>query len=322
MTRAVGNQLFSKRLNNGFTLIELLVCIAIIGLLVSLLAPAIHAARDAGRRVSCQNNLRQMGLALHSFHDSHHAFPAAGWTRSSKVNPHGKYIGWQAVTLPFLEQQNTLNLVDRRFDWWEQTNLSVGSVQLPIYRCPSTPNSKPMLSLVAKPPRPALQLESPLGQSDYAALMGVRSTINPTIYSNIEATRAVLFRNSSTRFADILDGTSQSIMVTECGARPSVYRQRLLRTDLSNEQGNGWIDSEGGFSLDGSSLDGSQQGQGPSINSRAINATNENEPFSFHAGGAFFLFADAHVTFLSESIDLKILAALTTKNCGEIQAGE
>lgn len=303
---------------SGFTLVELLVCLAIMGLLASLLLPAIQAAREAGRRVACQNNLRQLGVGLQSFHDAFQTFPASGWTRIGPGNAQGKYVGWQALMLPFLEQQNVLVLYDRRVHWWEANNLSLGTVQLPIYRCPSSPAGDPLLALVAKPPRPALQLSNSLAQTDYAALMGVRSIINPSLYANPEATRSVLYRNSTTRFADILDGTSHTVMVTECAARPSVFRQRIKRIDLANDQGTGWIDSEGGFSLDGASADGALQGLGNQMTSRAMNATNENEPYSFHTGGCMFLFADGHCSMLSESIELTSLAALCTRSGGEV----
>jgi prepilin-type processing-associated H-X9-DG protein len=98
-----------------------------------------------------------------------------------------------------------------------------------------------------------------------------------------------------------------------------VYRQRLRQSGTANDQGNGWIDSESGFSLDGASLDGAQQGLGIALTPRAMNATNENEPYSFHTGGAMFLFADGHCELLDEVIDLAVLAALCTRSGGEIQ---
>jgi prepilin-type N-terminal cleavage/methylation domain-containing protein/prepilin-type processing-associated H-X9-DG protein len=305
----------------GFTLVELLVSIAIVGVLVSLLLPAVQAAREAGRRVSCQNNLRQIGLGVQGFHDAYRTFPAAGWTKVGPGNPHGKYMGWQALTLPFLEQHNLQSEYDGQLHWWEGTNLTLGSVPLPVYQCPSSAPNELVAAMAPKPPRPSLVLTSSLARADYAALMGVRSVIDPALYADPDGARSVLYRNSTTRFADILDGSSNTIMIAECGARPSVYRQRVRRSDLTNEQGNGWIDSESGFSLDGASSDGSQQGLGPLLTPRAINATNENEPYSFHSSGAFFLFADGHSQFLEQSLDLGVVAALCTSRKGELISG-
>ena len=132
----------------------------------------------------------------------------------------------------------------------------------------------------------------------------------------------MLYRNSKTKFGDITDGTSNTIMITECAARPTVYHRRTMRPDLSNDQGFGWIDSESAFSLDGAATDGGSQGLGPQQAAVGMNATNENEPFSFHSGGAMFLFADGHVSFLSESIPLELLAALVTKSGGEVASAQ
>ncbi len=303
---------------SGFTLVELVVVIAIISTLVGVLLPAVQAAREAARRIRCQSNMRQMGLALNQFHDAFHVFPASGWTKSGPGNPQGRFVGWQVMMLPMLEQQTVLTHYDRSSDWWATGNLSQGAVGLPVYRCPSSPIDPQIYFAAPKAPRPALSLERPLAPSDYAALMGVRANINPAIYSGSNATRAVMHRNSKVRIADILDGTSHSTMVTECTARPQVYRQRVQRAELVNDQGYGWIDSESGFSLDGSSADGALQGLGPSLTPIAINATNENEPYSFHGGGCYLVFADSHVSFVSETTELAIVAALTTRSGGEV----
>src|SRR5688572_12053389 len=90
----------------AFTIVELLIVIAIIGMLVALLLPAVQQARESARRLACQNNLRQLGLALHSFHDTHRVFPASGWTVAGPGNPAGKSVGWRALVLTHLEQKS------------------------------------------------------------------------------------------------------------------------------------------------------------------------------------------------------------------------
>jgi prepilin-type processing-associated H-X9-DG protein len=302
----------------GTTLVELLVVLTIIGALVGLLLPAVQAAREAARRLTCQNNMRQMGLAVHQFHDIFKYFPASGWTMRGPGNPSGKFVGWQVMLLPLLEQEAILVEYNRSLNWWEGENLRVGSINLPFYRCPSAPTDPSIDYAAPKPPRPAIWPERALASSDYAALMGVRAIIDPTRYTHSEITRAVMHRNSRVRFADILDGTSQSIVVTECTARPLVWRRRARVANAVNDQGYGWVDSESGFSLDGASPDGTLQGLGPILTPRGINATNENEPFSFHSSGCYFLFADSHVSFLSEETELSVVAALTTRAGGEV----
>lgn len=305
----------------GFTVVELLVSTAVIGVLMSLLVPAVQQAREAARRTNCQNNLRQMSLALHNFHDVHGVFPASGWTSRGPGNSSGAAIGWRALLLPYLEQASLANSYSCDLNWWAPVNLAAGANRLTVYQCPAVPEQPVIRSAVAKPPRPVMTFARPLAGSDYEALMGVRALIAPVLYTSSELTRGVMFRNSRVRFADITDGTSQTIVIAECAARPSVYRGRMHRPDLANDQGFGWIDSEGGFSLDGSNQDGSLQGLGALITPRAVNATNENEPYSFHTGGAFFVFADGHVQFLSESIDLVLMASLVTRAAGEVVSG-
>lgn len=307
---------FSDR--NGFTLIELLVTIGIIGLLVSLLLPAVQSAREAARRTQCRNNLKQIGLALQSFESTYRRFPASGYTRVTAANPSGSYTSWRASLLPYLEQAAAYDHYRFDQDWWSEDNLKAGRFLMPSYQCPSVPTHSPIMSAVEKAPRPALTFTEPIQRSDYEAVMGVRSIIDPMLYSTKDSTRSVMYRNSETRFADITDGSSNTIAVIECAARPEVYRDRKHVASARNDQGNGWLDSESAFSVDGGSIDGSQQGNGDGASSASMNVTNENEIYSFHSEGALFLFADGHVSFLSENIELKTLAAMITKSGNEI----
>lgn len=302
----------------AFTLVELLVVLAIIGILVGLLLPAIQSAREAARRVSCANNMRQLGLALHLFHDANRAFPASGWTTTGPGNPAGKFVGWRPLILPYLEQANAHKLYNFNINWWEDTNLALAAIPFPVFRCPSTPENAPVLNVIAKNPRPSLTLALPLGPTDYEAIQGVQpASIDPLFYNNSNRF-AVMHRNSRTRMGDILDGTSNTLCVVECAGRPVVYRLRQARRELNNDQGIGWADSEGPFSLDGASADGSLEGCTPAAGCNTVmNVRNDNEPFSFHPGGIEVLYADGHVEFLSQSIDLKVMAAQCTRAAGD-----
>jgi prepilin-type N-terminal cleavage/methylation domain-containing protein/prepilin-type processing-associated H-X9-DG protein len=301
----------------AFTLVELLVVIAIVGTLVSLLLPAVQQAREASRRNACQNNLRQVGLALHQFEASRGTFPASGWTIAAPANPAGKFIGWRALILPYVEQASLATAYDANVHWWEPPNVGLGSQRVKIFLCPSVPHRFPVTSAIAKSPRPAMTFAQPLAATDYEALMGVQPVVNPDLYSSPLGSRSVLYRNATTRMAEISDGTSQTILVVECSVRPLVYRRRIAHPSLTNDQGQGWIDSESAFSLDGATADGALAGLHPAITSQAVNATNENEPYSFHPGGASCLFADGHVAFVSETIPLDVFAALSTRAGGE-----
>ncbi len=164
---------------------------------------------------------------------------------------------------------------------------------------------------------------NPIAPTDYEAIQGVQpAAVNPHLPSPVyDPTNrfAVMHRNSAVRFADIGDGSSSTVMVLECGARPLVFRGRRPEPGLDNDQGIGWADSEGPFSLDGARADGSAEGCGPADGCTAsMNARNDNEPYSFHTGGGNMVFADGHVAFVRETVPLPVLAALCTRNAGEV----
>ena len=118
---------------SAFTLVELLVTIAIIGILIGLLLPAVQTVRESARRTVCSNNVRQLGLAAMCFESVHEVFPASGWTTAGPGNPAGKYVGWRPLLLPFIEQTNLEKLYDFGENWWDETNPVAAAV--PVRRC-------------------------------------------------------------------------------------------------------------------------------------------------------------------------------------------
>jgi len=305
---------------SAFTLIELLVVIAIIAVLIGLLLPAVQKVRESAARTKCLNNMKQLGLGLQNFHDTYQAFPASGWTMAGAGNPNGKYVGWRPLVLPFLEQDNLQKLYDFSVNWWDGTNPVAAAVPVPLFLCPSVPTRSMVLSAVAKTPRPAMTFSNPIAANDYEAIQGVQpASVNPhfpTAFYDATNRFAVLFRNSATKIVQITDGTSQTVAIVECAARPQIYRNRSSTGSTANDQGIGWSDSEGPFSFDGATSDGSAEGCGLSCAS-VMNRKNDNEPYSFHPSGGNFLYADGHVQFLRDSIELKSFVPLLTKAAGD-----
>jgi prepilin-type N-terminal cleavage/methylation domain-containing protein/prepilin-type processing-associated H-X9-DG protein len=312
----------------AFTLIELLVVIAIIAILIALLVPAVQKVRESASRTQCQNNMKQLGLALHGFHDNYKVFPASGWTMAGPGNPAGKAVGWRPLTLPFIEQENLQKLFTFTADWWVGTNLVAAAVPVLTYQCPSVSSRKVVTSALAQGARPALSgLTNPLAPTDYEAVMGVQpASINPhlpTAPYNSGNRFTVMYRNSRTRMTDVTDGTSTTIMVVECAARPLVWRNGVVDTALDNPQGIGWADSEGPFSFDGASADGQNEGCGTAgACTFSINKKNDNEPYSFHSGGANFIFGDGSVRFVRQDIPISAMAAMCTMAAADMVPSE
>ena len=290
-----------RSLSSGFTLVELLVVMAILGILTSLLLSAVQASREAGRRVQCQNNLRQWGLALHEHADAHEVFPAGFRLQS----PTGSFV---SDLLRHVEQ-GTLQY-DLEKDWNDPANRLAIQTRLAIMICPSTPRAR--------------RVDEARGEllpaaGDYASTHGVNHDYcelsSWPLYSPFDNNGVLT--DEPCRLCSIQDGLSQTFLLQEDAGRPQLWRMGRFVPGRSTEAG--WADPGYEIALDGS--DRSYIGGGQKMGTCVINCTNDNEMYSFHRGGALALFADGAVRFIANEIDPHIFAALTTRASADM-AGE
>lgn len=201
----------------GFTLIELLVVIAIIGVLVSILLPAVQQARSAARRVQCTNNLKQQGIALHNYHETYSTFPASylADTRhpsrdaTTYDGPNG--FAWGAALLPYLDQGTLANRLRTDRPCWDPVNADAVKTSLPVFQCPS--DSGPPGAFAVKNSTGATL--ATFGRSSYAASVGQEEPWGKTAEDYSTIADGPLFRNSRVRAADVTDGLSQTVFLGE-----------------------------------------------------------------------------------------------------------
>jgi len=295
----------------GFTLIELLVVIAIIAILIALLLPAVQQAREAARRSQCKNNLKQIGLALHNYHDNFRAFPPGdirrtyggvdSWTTSM--------LGWIPRILPFLDQAVIYNQINFELESGVSAapNNNLRREKLTVVRCPSDSSRQP---------------SSTYGPTNYMACRGVainsstNSTNNTTV--NSRTVNSIFAQNSVVRIRDIEDGTTNTMMVSETfasapfcddqpvsstGACPASCLTKAPYTGGA-QQGYSWFyaqiyESHYFGTVYGPNHDEPDCGAGSSTTSALLAARSK------HVGGVHVLLADGSVRFASENIDLQ-----------------
>ena len=310
----------------GFTLIELLVVIAIIAVLIALLLPAVQQAREAARRSQCKNNLKQIGLAFHSYHDSVKGFPFAWYATAAPLNA----ASWGSMVLPYLDQQPLYKKYDFRTGAFTTpasvvgtANVAVISTRLTAFLCPSTPSMAPTYNAAtpagALPGLPALAWTA--ATSDYSAATGVMNAYGVPPASPGGSRDGALSFGILCSTTMIKDGTANTILVGERTGGPTIFYRGGVTAPAAVQavgptNGGGWGDAlNGEHWITGSLIDGSGA-SGPC----GINCTNQRGRgfYSFHAGGAHFVMADGRVLFLNQSLSSTTFAALITRNKGEV----
>ena len=287
-------------MRRGFTLIELLVVIAIIAVLIALLLPAVQQAREAARRTQCRNNLHQLGLALHNYHDTHNCFPPMTIGRDSggACSSYGATgWGWGAMILPFLDEVSLYNACNFSRELGEHasycddpntTNTTAIQQSLAQYHCPS--DQTPKLVGVGH------QWQSKCRTSNYLSVGGRRNTEGRHCGA-ADQYSGPFFVNSRVRMRDIRDGTSNTMALGEATQdRPcAVYGWNAA-----------WATGRGG---------------GPGSGDGGVPLNGPGNMFMFgsmHEGGAFFCFCDGQVRFISENIDMETYRSLMTIQGNEL----
>jgi prepilin-type N-terminal cleavage/methylation domain-containing protein/prepilin-type processing-associated H-X9-DG protein len=316
------------RRRRGFTLIELLVVVAIIGMLVALLLPAVQAAREAARRLQCINNLKQMGLALHHYHEVHGVFPPGGYGGglSSPVlwnNPTivaRRLSSWGSAILPYLEQAPLYHQINQSFWYVQPENTTAGGTVVQAYLCPSNPAAslfKPNGDNANSPP---------FARNDYAGNYGERALRcfpdrgcqNSYAEGGDASGRGVIMPQGTivVSVREISDGTTNTIVL---GEAPEALHGL-------------WIGHKN--FLDQSAPLNARYGRGASSPWQSCQAPNKSpnigklgcdfgqEFHSHHPGGANFLFADGSARFVKETLAPRTLAALLSRKGGEIVGAE
>ena len=295
-----------SRYRRGFTLIELLVVIAIIAILIALLLPAVQQAREAARRAECKNQLKQIGLALHNYHDIHNVFPP-GWMVVSAGVPSAHAgtsgVGWGTMILPQMEQSNAYQLFNSALPLTDPSNAPFLRVQIKAYKCASDP----------KPDYFQINLEgstnviTELPTANYLGVFGLENLDDcenapgnlPVMADGTCRGSGMFYHNSSVSMRHLSDGTSNTLMTGERKTNPTLN----------------WFSSWPGMIAEGEEAFQRVCGSADHVPNHP--SQHFDDFSSHHVGGAQFSLGDGSVRFISENIDRGLYQSLATIQGGE-----
>ncbi len=318
----------------GFTLIELLVVIAIMGVLVSLLLPAVQKARETASRLTCKNNLKQIGIALHNYHDSHKLFPP-GYISTvgtgGLADDQGPGWGWAALILPYVEQQPLYDQIHFDKDITDPVNAQARTTSLSIFRCPTDAGFADTVFTVDKLNDPSSDYSTPLLDIDgnhvqvaHASYVGIfgnpEITPDPGFLSNDNdrrlGVRGMFYRNSKIRMTDVTDGMSQTLFV---GERSSNLAYATWVGSVTGGQVPPKIPDTYSFGPEGAPVmclghTGDASDVPPHTPNSPVNHVDDF--WSRHVMGVNFLYVDGSVHNIQNNINPRVWWAMGTR-CGD-----
>ena len=290
---------------NAFTLIELLVVIAIVGTLVALLLPAVQKMRDSANLLTCKNNLRQIGMAMHDYHNVNGSFPVGYYDPTPwPQTDNGPGWSWASFLLPFLEQEPLYQLVDFSLDVGDPANAPVGATYLKVFHCPS--DDVPQTFTVTD----GGSRSWTLAQSNYVACNGNDGVDD---FTTPPHTGAFVRATKGFRVVNITDGLSNTFFVGERTGRLS------YSTWIGGPTGaqNPFLLAPGNFGAEVTLLMCHAGPTGPNTPG-VFDADSTTSP---HPGGVHFLFGDGSVHFISNAIAIPIWMGLATRTGAEPVVG-